>query len=85
MVEQAEDKWRGIDMAWKGNEKFFWLRLKQKFKLIDPMEKDKKNCKGIWYTQCNAQKGGSRIYCKLDKIYTNKDFFNFTLDESGLR
>lgn len=42
MVEQVEDKWDGIDMTWKGAEKNFWLRAKNKLRLLDLLEGDKK-------------------------------------------
>lgn len=50
MVEKEKDKWGGLDLSWKGNEKHFWYRLKHKLNLVDPMEKWKKDCKGVWYS-----------------------------------
>jgi hypothetical protein len=29
MVEHQEDKWGGVDMDWKGNERNFYQRLKK--------------------------------------------------------
>lgn len=49
-------------------------------KLFDPLEGLKHVRKGIWFTWCNFQKAGSRIYSRLDRFYTNKDFFSFIPD-----
>lgn len=79
MIECSEDKVGGLDMGWKGNEKFFWYQMKNKLNLFDPLEGLKKESKGIWYTWWNFQKGSKRMYCRLDGFYANRDLFSFDL------
>lgn len=50
---------------------------------FDPLEGLKHVHKGIWFTWCKYQKGRSRIYCRLDRFYADKDFFSFTPNSLG--
>lgn len=83
MVEHKDDKSGGIENEWKGGEKIHWDRMKSMKILIDPLEGLKHVNKGIWFAWCNFQNASSKIYSKLDRFYTNKDFFSFIPDHQG--
>lgn len=74
MIEHQEDKLEGLKLEWKSREKINWTRMKEKIKLFDPIEGKKNYYGSIWYTWCNFQQGRRRIYCRLDRVYANKNF-----------
>lgn len=60
-------------MESKGNERHYWLRMKNGLNVIDPLEGLKQESNGVWFSWCNAQKGCKIIYSRLDRFYANKD------------
>lgn len=50
MIKHGEDKCGGNKHCWKGNEHFFWVKLKRRFNLADPLERKKGSFSGIWFT-----------------------------------
>lgn len=85
MIENSEDKKGGLNMEWKGSEKHFWMSLKSKLNLLDPLEGMKCDNNTIWYTWCNARKGGRRIFCRLDKFYANMELEAWYILNDGIR
>lgn len=54
-----------------------------KLRLIDPIARRKKELKSIWFTWCNYQQLSRRVYCRLDRFYYNRDFFDIQKDVRG--
>lgn len=50
MIEHNEEKKGGLEIDWKGSERYFWQRIKAKLNLFDPLEGVKKENTNIWYT-----------------------------------
>ena len=50
MVQHRIDKARGLPHCWKGNEIYFWFKLKIKLNLVDPMENMHDKFQYIWFT-----------------------------------
>ena len=81
MIEVGCDKQGGLKHQWKGNEHFFWCKLKRCFNLFDPLDNNRENFNDIWFTWCNNQGGQNRVYCRLDRIYCDSSFFSFQSKE----
>lgn len=82
MVESNEDKTR-VEIGWKTNGIYFWNKMKNNLKLLDPLEGLTKETKTIWFTWCNSHKVSKRIYYRLDIFYANNDLFNFDQINKG--
>lgn len=83
MVEHKDEKLGGVVIEWKGGEKPHWDKMKNMKRFFDALEGLKHVHKGIWFTWCNFQKVGNKIYSRLDRFYTNRDFLSFILDHQG--
>lgn len=85
MVINPQDKQGGNKVEWKGTERIQWERMTNKLKLLDPLAGKKGEYKSIWYTWCNHQQYNKRVYCRLDRFYFNKDFFEINKNDGGIQ